>query len=67
MREAESGEIAPEDHVAHLVVHGVLHLLGYDHETEDEAEEMERLEVEILASVGVGNPYTEEVPIPVQC
>ena len=46
-------------HVAHLVVHGVLHLLGYDHGTEEEARSMEALEVEILARVAVPNPYEE--------
>ncbi len=44
-------------HVAHLVVHGVLHLLGYDHEKAGEAEAMEELEIAILARLGIGNPY----------
>ena len=46
------------DHLSHLVVHGMLHLLGYDHRTEIEAEEMERLEVAVLASLGVADPYS---------
>lgn len=46
-----------ENHVCHLVVHGFLHLLGYDHETDAEAERMERLETEVLASLGVPDPY----------
>ena len=46
-----------ESHLRHLVVHGVLHLLGYDHETEDEATEMERREVEILDGFGISDPY----------
>ncbi len=46
-----------ENHVRHLVVHGFLHLLGYDHETDAEAERMERLETEVLASLGVPDPY----------
>jgi len=45
------------DHVAHLVAHGVLHLLGWDHQTDDEAEEMERLEREILAGLDIPDPY----------
>jgi probable rRNA maturation factor len=45
------------DHVRHLVVHGTLHLFGLDHEREAEAERMERLESEILATLGVADPY----------
>ena len=46
------------EHFTHMLVHGVLHLLGYDHETSDEdAEEMETLEIEILAKLGFENPY----------
>ncbi len=44
-------------HVHHLVVHGVLHLLGFDHETDEEADEMEGLEIAILAELGIQNPY----------
>jgi probable rRNA maturation factor len=47
------------DHMTHLVVHGVLHLVGFDHEEEDEAEEMERLETAILASLGIPDPYAD--------
>lgn len=57
-REAESGGIGLADHAAHLVVHGLLHLLGYDHEMEDEADEMEMFETKILASLGVADPYS---------
>jgi probable rRNA maturation factor len=45
------------DHLAHLVAHGVLHLLGWDHRTDDEAEAMERLEREILAGLDIPDPY----------
>ena len=47
------------DHWAHMIVHGTLHLLGYDHETEPEALEMEGLETQILGDHGIANPYAE--------
>ena len=47
------------DHYAHLVVHGVLHLLGMDHHTEREAEAMEAREAELLAGLGIADPYVE--------
>jgi probable rRNA maturation factor len=56
---AESAErgIEPVDHLRHLVVHGVLHLVGWDHDTEAAAAEMEGLETELLAGIGVADPY----------
>lgn len=56
-REAAAGGIAIEAHLGHLVAHGVLHLVGYGHETAAEAEAMEALETKILANIGVANPY----------
>jgi probable rRNA maturation factor len=60
-REAAEQGKAEEDHWAHLVVHGVLHLLGMDHQADAEAEAMEALEREILASLGIADPYAAEL------
>ena len=56
-KEAREQGITLADHVSHLVVHGVLHLLGYDHK--NDAERMENLEREILGSLGIADPYAE--------
>lgn len=56
-REAADENKSFADHIAHLSVHGFLHLLGYDHESDDDAEEMEGLERVILARIGVSDPY----------
>ncbi|WP_442490276.1 rRNA maturation RNase YbeY [Kiloniella sp. GXU_MW_B19] len=58
-REAAEQGKSLEAHFLHLLVHGTLHLLGYDHISDEEAEEMEQLEVLILARLGVANPYAE--------
>lgn len=58
-REAAEQAKPPRAHYAHLTVHGVLHLLGWDHEDEVEAEAMEQLEREILAGLGIDDPYRE--------
>jgi probable rRNA maturation factor len=55
--EAESQQKALQVHMAHLIVHGMLHLQGYDHEQEDAAQEMEQLETHLLAQLGINDPY----------
>lgn len=57
-REAAAAGKPLDLHVTHLIVHGVLHLLGYDHEIDSDAEVMERLEVEILGNLGHPDPYS---------
>ncbi|MDH5323902.1 MAG: rRNA maturation RNase YbeY [Gammaproteobacteria bacterium] len=58
-REALEQHKSLEQHWAHMIVHGVLHLMGYDHISDEEAETMEALEVAILAKLDFPNPYTE--------
>ncbi|NKD77785.1 rRNA maturation RNase YbeY [Haematospirillum sp. H1815] len=58
-REAEEQSKTTEDHFCHLLVHGMLHLLGYDHIQDDEAEEMESLETEILTGLGLQDPWRD--------
>lgn len=62
-REAEALEKTFDEHLTHLMVHGFLHLFGYDHMTAGEAEEMEGLETRILASLGLSDPYAGQVPV----
>ena len=57
VREATAEGKPVAHHVAHLAVHGFLHLLGYDHESDEEADEMERLEARILARLSIPDPY----------
>jgi probable rRNA maturation factor len=56
-REAREEDKTLGAHLAHLTVHGILHLLGHDHETDAEAEAMEGLETRILATLGIADPY----------
>ena len=58
--EAEVEVKSLKDHLSHLVVHGMLHLLGHDHETENKATIMEGLEVDALNQLGIGNPYAQD-------
>lgn len=59
-QEAAQQRKSTDAHWAHMVVHGVLHLLGYDHLTDDDAEEMEAREREVLAGLGYPDPYSEK-------
>ena len=55
--EAIVSKIEFEDHVCHLIIHSVLHLLGFNHDEEKNAVEMEKIEVQVLAKLGISNPY----------
>ena len=63
VREAKQEKISVEHHVAHMVVHGVLHLLGYDHINDKEAIVMETKETKILSKMGIKNPYASDMNI----
>lgn len=56
-REARAQGKSLSDHVAHLIVHGVLHLLGHDHQERRAARKMERMEISALAAMGIADPY----------
>jgi probable rRNA maturation factor len=56
-REAQERGVPVDDHATHLIVHGVLHLLGYDHMTDADAEHMEAIERDVMASLGLHDPY----------
>ena len=56
-KEANKSKVKFEHHVYHLIIHSVLHLLGFDHEEEENATKMEKIEVQVLAKLGISNPY----------
>lgn len=56
-REAKAGGLTTEDHLSHLILHGFLHVLGYDHQNDAEGLAMERLETAILGGLGIADPY----------
>jgi probable rRNA maturation factor len=58
-KEADDEQKPFDHHLSHLAVHGFLHLIGYDHENDDDAEAMESLETEILAQLGIPDPYAD--------
>ena len=60
LKEARAQDIALRDHIAHLVVHGVLHLIGFDHMRDEQADRMEAVERVALTSLGIADPYAEE-------
>lgn len=57
-REAVEQDKAYEHHMLHMIIHGFLHLLGFDHIDDEEAEEMESFEIAVLQEIGIKNPYT---------
>ena len=60
LKEAQELGISTLHHILHLIIHGFLHLLGYDHEVDREAEKMESLEIKILQALNIQNPYEDQ-------
>lgn len=58
--EAQTQHKSLQDHYIHLIIHGILHLLGYDHENDTDAEEMETLEINLLKTLAINNPYEDK-------
>lgn len=63
-REAAQQNITMDDHTTHLLMHGCLHLLGYDHETDADAALMEGIESHLLEKLGIADPYKNDIPLP---
>ena len=66
MSEAKTAGIAEQDHTAHLILHGLLHLAGFDHILDDEAAEMEKLESYLLTEIGIADPYQDVIYTPAE-
>ena len=64
MSEAKAALVAEQDHIAHLVLHGLLHLAGFDHVLDDDADEMEKLESYLLSEIGIADPYHDVIYTP---
>ena len=62
--EAKAAGIAEQDHITHLILHGLLHLAGFDHILDDEAAEMEKLESYLLSEIGIADPYQDVIYTP---
>jgi len=62
-QEARAADIPLQHHLQHLAIHGVLHLLGYDHHTDPTADTMESIETQVLATLGVADPYASDTAI----
>lgn len=63
LREAQAQDKTPEAHWAHIVIHGTLHLLGFDHLSGDQARDMETLEIKLMEQLGFTNPYETGMPL----
>lgn len=61
-QEARQQRKKPHDHWAHITIHGLLHLLGYDHIDEADANRMEAMEVDLLSQLYINNPYQQDIP-----
>ena len=66
MSEAKAAEIAEQDHIAHLFLHGLLHLAGLEHVDDGELSEMENLETYLLSEIGIADPYHDVVYVPAE-